>query len=62
MPSPKVRQYIYGILVTLAPLAVIYGLVSEQEVALWLAVGAAILGNGLALANTPSTPKHRAEE
>lgn len=54
MPSPAVRAWIYGVLAAAAPLAVVYGLLSEQEVALWLGVVSAALGNGLALLNTPN--------
>ena len=56
IPNPKVRAWIYGILVAAGPLAVIYGLVSAEEVALWLGVAAGALGNGLALLNTPTKP------
>lgn len=53
IPSPALRAWIYGVLVAAAPLAVVYGLLNEEEVALWLGVISAALGNGLALLNTP---------
>lgn len=53
IPSPEVRAWIYGVLAAAAPLAVVYGLLTEQEVALWLGVISAALGNGLALLNVP---------
>lgn len=59
IPNPKVRAWIYGVLVAAGPLAVFYGWMSEQEVALWLGAVAAALGNGLALANVPSDPAGR---
>lgn len=52
--DPKLRAWVYGILIAASPLAVFYGLLSDQEVALWLGVASAALGNGLALANTPT--------
>lgn len=55
IPSPAVRAWVYGLLIAAAPLAVFYGIVTEQEVALWLGVASAALGNGLALANTPKS-------
>lgn len=52
MIPAKYRKYTYGILVAAAPLAVFYGLMTAQEVALWLGVASAAIGNGLAFANT----------
>lgn len=46
------RAYIYRILVALSAVAAYRGIVSESELGLWLAVAAAVLGNGLAAANT----------
>jgi len=46
------RAYIYRILLALSALAVVYGLVDESVVPLWLAVASAVLGNGLASVNT----------
>jgi hypothetical protein len=54
IPSPAVRAWIYGVLIAAGPLAVFYGLATEHEVVLWLGVAAAALGNGLAVANTPT--------
>lgn len=50
----NVRGYIYRILTYASPIAVYYGLASNQEAGLWLALAAAILGlgNGLASMNT----------
>ena len=42
------RAWIYRVLTAAVPLAVTYGLVSEAEAVLWLAVAAAVLGTGLA--------------
>jgi hypothetical protein len=46
------RAYIYRILLGASPLVVFYGIASADEVALWIALGANILGISLAVANT----------
>lgn len=51
-PSQKTRAYIYRGLVATAPLAVVYGLASGTEVAVWLGAAGAWLGVGLAAKNT----------
>lgn len=56
VPRPEVRAWIYGILAAAGPVAVVYGLVTAEQVALWLGLGGAILGipaGALAAANTP---------
>jgi len=60
--DPKVRAYIYGILVAAGAVALVYGLVNVEQLGVWLALAGAALGlsNGLALANTPNTGKHSA--
>lgn len=50
--SESQRAYIYRILVAVSLIVVARGVVSESEVALWLGVAAAVLGNGLAAVNT----------
>jgi hypothetical protein len=50
----KARQRLYVTLAAAGPLLVFYGLASSEEVALWLGVVSAALGNGLAAANTRS--------
>lgn len=50
--SETTRAYIYRILAAAAPLAAAYGLVTNELLPLWLALAAAILGTGLAAANT----------
>ncbi|MDI2033008.1 phage holin [Paenarthrobacter nitroguajacolicus] len=59
--DPAVRAWIYGILGAGAAVAVTYGLLSGEQVTVWLALAAAVLGNGLALANTDKPGKHEAE-
>lgn len=55
--SEKTRKYIYALLTPIAALAVFYGLLSEQEVALWLALaGTALMtGEGLMAASHTGT-------
>ena len=55
VPSPKVRAYIYRVLVAAGPVVLLYGLLSAEEIAVWLGLGATILspGGALAAANTP---------
>ena len=55
------RAWIYRVLLAIQPLAVAYGLVTGDLAALWVNVAAAVLGIGLATANTPigkSTPEN----
>ena len=56
IPSPKARAYVYAVGVAAGPLAIFYGLLSSEEVALWLGFGGAALAlpSALALANTPT--------
>ncbi|WP_187977155.1 hypothetical protein [Mycetocola sp. JXN-3] len=59
--NPKARAYIYGILVAAGGVALIYGVATETQIAGWLGLAGSILGNGLALANTPTAGKHAAD-
>lgn len=58
--NPAIRAYIYGILAAAGAVALVYGLVTEEQLVVWLALGAAVLGNGLALVNTPTKGRHEA--
>lgn len=63
--SPKVRKYIYMLLTPAAALLVFYGVVSEGEAAMWLALaGTALLmgEGGLAAVHTPSNPVEDTKE
>jgi hypothetical protein len=51
------RAYIYRIVLGLSPIAVFYGLVTTEEVALWVALIANVLGVTLAAANTTTKPE-----
>lgn len=50
--TEKQRAYIYRALVAAAPIVAFYGIATETELALWLALAGTLLGNGLAVANT----------
>lgn len=54
--TPAVRRYIYTVLVAIGAVLVLYGLVSGDELAVWLNVAAVALMTGgvdLARRNTP---------
>lgn len=50
--TPQVRAWIYRVLVSAAPLVVFYGLMTQEAVALWIALVATFLGTGMAALNT----------
>lgn len=55
--TPERRNLLYKILAAVAPLMAAYGVISDQEVALWLALAGVLLGaggNALAAAHTPT--------
>lgn len=56
IPRPELRKYLYAVLAAVGPLVVFYGLATAEEVALWLGIGATVLGTptgALAAVNTP---------
>lgn len=58
LSNEAVRARIYRLLLALQPLVVAYGLASSERAALWVAVISAVLGTGLATANTSTkTPE-----
>lgn len=50
--SEAKRAYFYRVLTAALPLLGLWGIVAENEIPLYLGLGAAILGGGLATANT----------
>jgi hypothetical protein len=62
--SESTRGWIYRILLALQPLAVAYGFLTGDMAALWVNVGSAVLGLGLASAKTSiqSPAKHVADK
>lgn len=57
MPSEATRAYAYRILVAVLPVLTLYGIINESDLALWLNLAAAVLGVGLAAANTSRNPE-----
>ena len=53
--DPKLRAWTYRVVTALAPLLAFYGIISNESMPLWLGLAAAVLGNGLAVANTSTT-------
>lgn len=49
----SVRRQLYPVALAVAALAVGYGLLTEEQAALWVAVVASIVGTGVATANRP---------
>jgi len=41
--TPRRRRWLYGIAAAVAPLAIIYGYVTEQQAVLWLNLAGAVL-------------------
>lgn len=57
IPSPKVRAYIYKAMVAAGPVALLYGWLTTEEIAVWLGLGGTLLATpagALAAANTPA--------
>ena len=56
--TPAVRRWLYGIAAAVAPLATVYGLVTEQQAVLWLNLVGALLFT-IAVGNTPARPSEK---
>lgn len=52
---PRARRWAYGVAAAAAPLATVYGLVTDQQAVLWLNLAGALLFT-MAVGNTPSRP------
>ena len=50
--SETTRAWVYRAMLALVALAVVYGIVTDEQAAAWVAVVSAVLGNGLAVVNT----------
>lgn len=48
-----IRGRVYAAITYIVPILATYGILEEQQVALWVGLAGAILGTGLAAANTP---------
>lgn len=55
--TPEKRKRIYQIIIALQPMAVFYGIMTSEEVGIWVAIIAAILGLSVAQSNTLSEEK-----
>jgi hypothetical protein len=47
-PTPKQRQWLYGIVVALLPVLVAFKLIDPDQLPLWLTLAGAVLGTGAA--------------
>jgi uncharacterized membrane protein YjjB (DUF3815 family) len=52
MPSEPVRAWIYRILLACVAVATVYNVIDEEAAVAWGALAAALVGTGLASANT----------
>src|SRR5699024_2381004 len=50
--SPATRQWLYGLVTALVPILIAYGVIESADAALWVALAAAVLGTGTAVAHT----------
>jgi hypothetical protein len=57
IPDPAVRRWLYGVVVAMIPVLVLFGLISPESVQLWLNLAAAVLGLGTTALATVNTPK-----
>lgn len=51
-PTQKQRAYLYRVTTAAGLIASAYGLISNDDLPLWLGLAAAVLGTGTAAANT----------
>ena len=61
MPE-NVRAYIYRVTLAVMPILTAIGVVKDSDVPLYVALAAALLNVGMAVANTSTTPPPAAEE
>jgi hypothetical protein len=52
LTDERTRAWIYRVVTAALPLLTAYGVVAESEVPLFIALAAAVLGTGMAAANT----------
>jgi len=52
--TPERRAWLYRVVGAAMPLLVLYGVVADQEAAVWLALAAAALSSGTAALHTPT--------
>lgn len=61
-PSTEARAYIYRVLLAAGAVAAFYGLLSGEELAIWGAFAATILGTGIATVNTTTKRGRHAKD
>ena len=52
LKNEATRAYLYRVLVALVPVLIVYGVADSRQAAVWLGLASAVLGFGLASANT----------
>lgn len=52
MPTEPTRAWLYRCLLSLQPIVIAYGLTTSEKAGLWVGFASAVLGLGLAAANT----------
>ena len=57
IPSPTARIWVFRSIAAAGPLVVFYGLATSEEVALWLGLGATILGTPAATLAERNVPR-----
>jgi formate hydrogenlyase subunit 3/multisubunit Na+/H+ antiporter MnhD subunit len=50
--NEQVRAYIYRVITAASPILAFHGIVTQEEIGLYLALVSAVLGNIMAVANT----------
>lgn len=59
--SPKGRRWLYGVALAVSALLAFYGIITDESLALWGTLAAAVLSLPVASANTPKTGKKKDE-
>jgi hypothetical protein len=55
MPSPEIRSAVYSLATAIIALAAGYGLITEEQAALWVAAVAGAISTLLAFLNRPTS-------
>lgn len=62
LTSERTRAYLYRVLLAAVPLLILSGAIDASSAALWVALGASVLGLGTATANTSTKRQAPADE
>jgi hypothetical protein len=52
--TPEVRAWLYGVLTALLPLLALWGIISKEDIPLYIGVISAMVGSSVAFANRPT--------